>query len=105
MQLHSLSDEELFPNCESGLIISLICKPFVQETLCMPPGLECYKSVKKSSEKCRIPCKGIYADVVRKEGFKQTEDVRKIKAALGNYKEYKAGFINRTEGILLHICS
>ena len=72
--------------------------PFLQETLCMPPGLECYKSVKTSSEKCNIPCKGIYADVYREYDFEYVDDIKKFRTSLTNYKEYKSGFINGTEG-------
>ena len=64
----------------------------------MPPGLECYKSVKKYSEKCLIPCKGTYADVYKKEDFKQVEEIEKLRATLNNYKKYKSGFFNGTEG-------
>jgi hypothetical protein len=64
----------------------------------MPPGLECYKSVKKSSEKCIIPCKGIYADVSRGEDSEQVEEIEEFRTTLDSYKSYKSGFINRTEG-------
>ena len=51
---------------------------FVQETLCMPPGLECYKSVKKGSESC-VPCEGIYFHVNRDEDFKPVEQLEEYK--------------------------
>ena len=70
---------------------------FVQETLCMPPGLECYKSVKKGSESC-VPCEGIYFHVNRDEDFKPVEQLEVYKTTIQNYKEYKSGFINGTEG-------
>ena len=66
----------------------------------MPPGLECYKSVKKSSEKCIIPCKGIYADVNRVEDFEKVEEIEKFGPTLESYKNYKSGFINGTEGYI-----
>ena len=64
----------------------------------MPPGLECYNSVKLRSDECIIPCKGMYADVEREEGFEATEKIEKFQPVLGQYKQYKAGFINETEG-------
>ena len=64
----------------------------------MPPGLECYKSVQLSSDACIIPCKGLYADVERVEGFEVVENIKKFQPVLDQYKEYKAGFINGTEG-------
>jgi hypothetical protein len=64
----------------------------------MPPGLECYKSVKKSSEKCTIPCKGIYADVSRGEDFEPVEEIEEFGPTLASYTNYKSGFINKTEG-------
>jgi hypothetical protein len=66
----------------------------------MPPGLECYKSVKKSSDKCIIPCTGIYADVYRDEDFKPVEEIDKFRTTLENYENYKSGFINGTEGYI-----
>ena len=64
----------------------------------MPPGLECYKSVKRSSEKCIIPCKGIYADVTKVEDFEKVEEIEKFRPTLKSYKNYKSGFTNGTEG-------
>ena len=64
----------------------------------MPPGLECYKSIQKVSDKCLIPCKGVYAEVESDVDVKPEEEIEKFKAALGLYKEYKSGFLNRTEG-------
>ena len=64
----------------------------------MPPGLECYKSVNKISEKCIIPCKGIYADVYRGEDFEKVEEIEEFRTTLESYQNYKSGFINRTEG-------
>jgi hypothetical protein len=64
----------------------------------MPPGLECYTSVKTYSEKCIIPCKGTYADVYKKEDFKKVEEIEKLRTTLDDYKEYKSGFFNGTEG-------
>ena len=63
----------------------------------MPPGLECYKSVEKRSDKC-IPCKGIFLHVERDDDFKPVEELKEFKPTLERYKEYKSGFINRTEG-------
>ena len=64
----------------------------------MPPGLECYKSVKKTSDKCLIPCKGVFADVEKGEDYKQVEAIEKFRATLHNYEDYKSGFITRNEG-------
>ena len=72
--------------------------PSVQETLCMPPGLECYKSLNTYSEKCIIPCKGSYADVSKGDDFKKVEEIEKLRTTLDDYKDYKSGFFNGTEG-------
>ena len=64
----------------------------------MPPGLECYKSLEKSSEKCKIPCKGIYADVSREEDFEKVEEIIKFRTTLESYKKYKSGIRNEKEG-------
>ena len=64
----------------------------------MPPGLECYKSVELSSDACIIPCKGLYADVEREEAVENIESIEKFQPVLDQYKQYKAGFINGTEG-------
>ena len=60
------------------------------DSVCLPPGLECYKKeVKLSQDDCSVlPCRGIYADVV-KYGV---EDLLMDKQILDKYKEYKAGF-------------
>ena len=63
----------------------------------MPPGLECYKTVEKYSDKCIIPCKGTYADVYKKEDFKQVEEIEKLRTTLNEYTKYKT-FVNGTEG-------
>ena len=64
----------------------------------MPAGLECYKSVKLSYDKCIIQCKGIYADLFRDEGFEAAENIEKFQPVLEQYKNYKSGFMNGTEG-------
>ena len=64
----------------------------------MPPGLECYKSVKKTSDKCLIPCKGVFADVEKREDYKQVEAIEKFRYTLHDYRDYKSGFITRNEG-------
>ena len=94
----NVRNKELFQNSKYYCFLYEMFKPFVQETLCMPPGLELYKSVKKSSETCNIPCKGINADVYREEDFEKVEEKEKFGISLANYKEYKSGFINGTEG-------
>ena len=65
----------------------------------MPPGLDCYKSVKKSTENC-IPCNGIYFHVEREDYEKPIEDLEKFKTILDKYKEYKSGITKETEGKL-----
>ena len=64
----------------------------------MPPGLECYKSIPKVSDKCLIPCTGVYAVVEKDWNVKPEEEIKKFKAALDLYKKYKSGFLNGTEG-------
>ena len=71
----------------------------------MPPGLEFYTSVETYSEKCLIPCKGTYADVDKKEDFKKVEEIEKLRTTLYNYKEYKSGFFNGTEGNIGKLCT
>jgi hypothetical protein len=61
----------------------------------MPQGLECYRSVTQSSDNC-IPCKGIYFRV--EKHLMSVEVSKEFKTALENYKEYKSGFNNGTEG-------
>ena len=70
----------------------------------MPPGLECYKTVEKYSDKCIIPCKGTYADVYKKEDFKQVEEIEKLRTTLNEYRKYKT-FVNGTEGNIGKLCT
>ena len=64
------------------------------DTVCLPPGIECYKKeVKVSQDSCTIPCKGIYADVVN-EGVEDLHTMMNFKQILDEYKEYKTGFVN-----------
>ena len=60
------------------------------DPVCLPPGLDCYrKEVKLSQKDCSVlPCKGIYADVVKYD----TEDLLLDKHVLDKYRQYKAGF-------------
>ena len=69
----------------------------------MPPGLECYKSIQKVSDKCIIPCNGVYAEVIGDVDARPEEEIKKFKDGLHFYKEYKSGFLNRTEGKYLII--
>ena len=66
--------------------------------MCMHPGLECYKSIKKNSDECLIPCTGIYADVLKNEDVKLVDEMKQFKTAMVFYKKYKSRFINGTEG-------
>ena len=64
------------------------------DSVCLPPGLACYKEdVKPSPASCTIPCTGIYADVVN-EGVEDLHSMMNFKQVLDKYKEYKSGFIN-----------
>ena len=63
----------------------------------MPPGLECYKSIKNDLESC-IPCEGIYFHVKRDEDFKPVEQLEKYKNMIQDYIQYKSGFFIGTEG-------
>ena len=69
-----------------------------QDPLCLPPGLECYKSVPMRSDECLPPCKGVYADAKRVEGVTEKANMEMFKPVLDTYKNYKSGFINTTEG-------
>ena len=61
--------------------------------MCLSPGLDCYKNeVKLSQDDCSVlPCKGIYADVV-KYGVEDLLVDKHVLDQLVKYKEYKAGF-------------
>ena len=60
------------------------------DSVCLPPGLDCYKNeVKLSQDDCSVlPCKGIYAEVAKYD----TEDIPFDKQVLAKYREYKTGF-------------
>ena len=64
----------------------------------MPPGLECYGTVKPSAAECLRPCKGVYAEVEREGGGEEVERMDNFKPVLDRYKEYKSGFRNDTKG-------
>ena len=68
------------------------------DSVCLPSGLDCYKqNVTVKDDDCILPCKGVYADVV-----KHTEDLQDKKYfnhVLDKYKKYKSGF--NDEGDLL----
>ena len=61
------------------------------DSVCLPSGLDCYKkNVTVKDDACTLPCKGVYADVV-----KHTEDLQAKKYfnhVLDKYKKYKSGF-------------
>ena len=56
--------------------------------------MECLKHIKKNVETCQIPCKGLYADVVKEMDYKQDEQPE---INIAGYEEYKAGYGNDTE--------
>ena len=71
---------------------------FQNDTVCLPPGLECYKTkVELDNEDCIIPCKGIYADLVRKD-IKDIEANSDFRSVYEEYKNYKGGF-KKNEGL------
>ena len=43
-----------------------------------------------------IPCKGIFADVVRKVDFKPVEERRNLKNIIASYEDYKRGYAQIT---------
>ena len=62
------------------------------DSACLPPGLDCFnKYVKPNQDNCSavLPCRGIYADVVKDDA----EDLLMDEHVLARYREYKAGFI------------
>ena len=64
------------------------------DMVCLPSGLDCYKTkVKLSPDSCTIPCKGLYADVVNR-GVEDLHTMMNFKQVLDEYKEYKTGFVN-----------
>ena len=46
----------------------------------------------KAGDKCLIPCKGLYADVVKNMDFIQVEQLDMFKNNLAKYNDFKAGF-------------
>ena len=68
---------------------------FCKETLCSPSGVECYGSIKLDSDKCLIPCEGIHADVhLEHLDISKEENMEQFEKLMGNYEEYKRGYIN-----------
>ena len=66
---------------------------FQNDTVCLPPGLDCYeKEVKESENNCTVPCKGIYADVTKGD-VEDLYTLDNFKPVLNKYKEYKSGFM------------
>ena len=61
--------------------------PF-QDPLCTPLGLECYQNVNIDGKKCLMQCKGIYADVDRK----QVDQIENMEEMVARYEEYRRGF-------------
>ena len=53
--------------------------------------------MKVVTDACLTLCVGVYAGVERHEGAKQ-DIMEKLKDVLEEYKEYKSGFVNGTEG-------
>ena len=62
----------------------------------MPKGTECYTSVKVDEDKCLIPCKGLFADVLRNNDFKQITDRETLSRMLASYEDYKTGNTKRS---------
>lgn len=61
--------------------------------------MECYKSLNLTFEKCNIPCKGVYADVVSKEGVQDLKIEKTFFDIFNKYKAYKSGVTdNKNEG-------
>ena len=64
----------------------------LQESLCTPAGIECYKNIQLDPTKCLAPCKGLYADVEKGEEIQNVEDLKKFDALIEDYKRYKRGY-------------
>ena len=55
-------------------------------------GNECYKKLRTDASKCKIPCKGMYADVIRDVEDINVEDGPKFDNLFDNYEAYKRGY-------------
>ena len=78
--------------------LTLTYLPF-QEDVCLPKqrekGTTCYKSIKFTPRECVLPCGGFYASLKAKKKQKINE---KFRSAFEEYKNYKSGFVNRSQG-------
>ena len=57
----------------------------------MPNGTDCYISVKVDPEKCKISCKGLFADVFKEKRLKRVKDRKTLQRMLASYENYKVG--------------
>ena len=62
--------------------------------------MECYKKIKEETEKCLIPCKGVFAGVYKDEFNIQVEKMEDFGSILDNYKEYKTGYSKDIQEVL-----
>ena len=65
---------------------------FKTETTCTPTGNTCYERIIKAEDKCSIPCKGLYADVIKNMDFEQLDQLDMFRNNLARYDAFKAGF-------------
>ena len=61
---------------------------FSQENPCTPSGIWCYDDLKADPTNCIIPCRGVYADIIKKDSFKKL---------LEEYANYKRGFETKNQ--------
>ena len=62
--------------------------------MCLPAGIECYKSIKEEEIKCLVPCKGVFADVQRNLNIKKVKEIEDFKLTFDEYKAFKSGYNN-----------
>ena len=67
--------------------------PNYQENICSPNGTECYKNLRQDSGKCLMPCKGVYADVVKDMDIINVRELRKFDKLVKSYENYKRDFV------------
>ena len=60
--------------------------------MCSPTGIECYKRVRVSAEKC-LPCRGLYADIaIDTSDLRDVNKMKKVEKLIEKYELYKGGF-------------
>ena len=65
----------------------------LQEKLCTPNGVSCYRKLEPNYENCILPCKGLYADVQFSTKNEDTDENYTLEKLTKDYALFKERFL------------